>query len=181
MRENGRYDHGPDLQPGQIWLIEHPAASGLSMLDQSALARADVVLYARGLASVIADLLPALSYAEPLAAEVEEDTPAISSRAVKLAYDGWRVVQLIEPSRGWRRRLRGAAEEPRWPGSAGSVTVRLIAKTVQPPCSRERHLQELPELVDGSAKDDLLTLIVGPLAARASAADYGFAANGLAG
>ena len=54
MRDNGRFDNGPDLQPGQIWLIEHSAAGGLSTLDSGALAGADVVLYDRVLASIIA-------------------------------------------------------------------------------------------------------------------------------
>ena len=182
MRDNGRSDNGSELQPGQIWLIEQPAAGRLCALDSGALAGADVVLYDLGLASIIADQLPVGSYAEPLPAEAEEDASAISARALKLACEGWSVVQLVRPRRDVRRRLRGATEASRWPGGTGNLAVRLIAKTAQPPCSREARLQELEELVDGSGEDELLTLVVGPLGARASAAAYGFvAANGLAG
>jgi hypothetical protein len=52
-----------------------------------------------------------------------------------------------------------------------------------PPSRPKRlNLTMPPGLVDGSVEDELLTLIVGPLDARASAAAYAFvAANGLAG
>ena len=36
MRDNGRSDNGPELQPGQIWLIEQPAAERLCTLDSGA-------------------------------------------------------------------------------------------------------------------------------------------------
>jgi hypothetical protein len=181
MRGNERSDDAPDPQPGQIWLIEQRASGRLSALDSGALADADVVLYDHGFAPVMADLLPSGSYAEPLPTEFEWDAPAISARALKLASEGWSVVQLVQPCPGWRRRLRGAAEESRWPCRTGNLAVRLIAKTAEPPRSREAPLRELRELVDGSAEDELLTLIVGPFSAGAAAAACGVAANGLAG
>jgi hypothetical protein len=180
MRDDERSGDGSDLRPAWIWLIEQRVAS-LCSLDSGALIGADVVLYDRGLAPVMADLLPSGSYAEPLPTEFEGDAPAISARALKLASEGWSVVQLVQPCREWRRRLRGAADESQWPCGTGKLAVRLIAKTAKPPRSREAPLQELPELVDGLAEDELLTLIVGPFAARLSAAAYAFAANGLAG
>jgi hypothetical protein len=181
MPNNERSDEGPDLQPGQIWLIEQPTAGSLSTRNIGALAGADVVLYDRRLASIIADLLPSGSYAEPLPAGVEEDAPAISARALKLACEGWSVVQLVQPCRSWRRRLRAAAEELRWSSGTGNPAVRLFANTTQPPRGREVRPQELRDLVDGSAEREPLTLIVGPLAARSLAANYACAANGLAG
>lgn len=181
MRDGWQPDNGAGLCPGQIWLTEQRAAGGLSALDGGALSGADIVLYDRSLASTVAGALPAGSYAEPLAAGVESDAPAIMARALKLACEGWSVVQLIHPRRGRRRRLRLAAEELGRLSWAGYIPVRLIVKTAQPPCSREVHLQELRALVDGSAKDELMTLIVGPLAAPPYAAAYAFAANGLAG
>lgn len=181
MRDGGLSDDGPDLRPGQIWLIEQPTTGSLSLPDSRALAGADIVLYDRALAPIMADLMPFGSYAEPLPAELEENAPAISARAFKLASEGWSVVQLVRPCRGWRRRLRGAAAELSCPSATGHLTVRLIAKTAQSSRGCEARPQELRELVDGSAEDELLTLIVGPFAARGSAAAYAFSANGLAG
>jgi hypothetical protein len=181
MRDNEPTEDGPDFQPGQIWLIEQRASGRLPALEIGALAGADVVLYESGLASIVADLLRSGGYAEPLPSEFEEDAPAIAARALKLASEGWSVVQLVEPCRSRRRRLRGAAEGSGWPCSTGNLAVRLIARTADPTKSREVPLPKLPELVDASPEGELLTLIVGPFAARASAAAYAFAANGLAG
>ena len=181
MRDDeNKFDGGTGLQPGQIWLIEQHASGLLAVLDSSAVAHADVVLYESGLASIVAGLVRSGGYAEPLPGEFEKDAPAISARALKLASEGWSVVQLVQPCRGWRRRLRGTAEALRWRCATGNLAVRLVAKTAEPPRSRAAHLQELPELVDASAEDELLTLVVGPFAARPAAA-YAFAANGLAG
>jgi hypothetical protein len=172
---------GPDLQPGQIWLIERPVAGGSPALDNGALAGADVVLYDCGLASLITDLLPRGSYAEPLPTAIDEDAPAISARALRLALDGWSVVQLVQTCRSWRRRLRVVADKSGWPAGSGNLTIQLIAKTSRSTRSRDARLRELRELIDGSADDELLTLIVGPLPAQPSAGTYAVAANGLAG
>jgi hypothetical protein len=162
MRDNGRSDNGTDLDPGRIPPIEQAATGSLSALARAALAGADVVLYDRVLAPIVSDLLPRGSYAEPLTPEAEDDAPAISRRALKLASEGWCVVQLVRPGCGWRSRLRRADEALRAQSAGESPAIGL-------------------ELVDGSAEDELLTLIVRPLATRASPAAYAFAANGLAG
>jgi hypothetical protein len=182
MRDNGRSDESAGLEPGQIWLIEIPVTGGLSALDRDVLCRADAVLYEGALAPLIADVLLANSYAEPLSAEVEEGPPAISSRALKLASDGWSVVQLIQPCHQWRQRLRGLAGQLVQLNGTGNLAIRLIAKTAAAPFQiREARLCDLPELVDGADEDEPLTAIIGPLAAGASTAAYGFTANGLAG
>jgi len=183
MRDNGRSDESAGLEPGQIWLIETPVTSGPSALDSGVLWRADVVLYDRALEPLIADVLPAGSYAEVLPAQVEEGAPAISARALKLASEGWSVVQLVQPSHRWRRRLRGIAEELGPLSLTRNLAIRLIAQTaVDPSPIREPRLCDLPDRVDGASEDELLTVIVGPLADGASAAAYAFtAANGLAG
>jgi hypothetical protein len=174
MRDGGQSE-APEPGPGQIWLIEQPAVGSASDLDRCALAGADVVLYDHRLGPFIAGLLPRGRYAEPLSAAVEEDAPAISERALKLAAEGWSVVQLIEPSRSWRRRLCAAVDAPDFPG-------RVIAKSARPSGSREARLEELRELVDGSSEGELLlTLIVAPPHAPAPAVACAFTANGLAG
>src|SRR5271165_6323800 len=113
MRKNERTDDAPNVRPGQICLIEQSAATGLVALDRGALGSADVVLYDRALAALVAPLVPAGGYAEPLSADGAANGPAISPRALKLAADGWSVVQLIEPCRGWRKRLCNSAAELR--------------------------------------------------------------------
>jgi hypothetical protein len=182
MRKDRRTEDGPNIQPGQIWLIEQSAPTALCALDDHALADADVVLYDRVFARLLTLLLPLGGYAEPLLAEADDGHPAISSRALKLAADGWSVVQLIEPSRRWRQRLRRAADELGPLNGDGSLTIQAVAKTTAAPGRRrEAPVTDLPELVDALSEDELLTLIVGPLAGSTPAATCAFVGNGLAG
>jgi hypothetical protein len=181
MRGNGLSDENAGPERGQIWLIETPVTDDLSALDKGVLRRADVILYDCALASLIADAPLTSGYAEPLSAEVEEDAPAISARALKLASEGWSVAQLVQPCHRWRRRLRGIAEELGRLSLTGNLAIRRIAKTAADPFPiREARLSDLPELVDGTAGDVPLTVIVGPLAGAASVS-YAVTANGLAG
>ncbi len=183
MRVNGLADESADLEPGQIWLIETPVTNDLSVLDKGVLPRADAVLYERALAPLIADMPLAGSYAEVLPGEVKEGAPAISARALRLASEGWSVVQLVQPCCQGRRRLRGIAEELGWLSGTRNLAIRLISRTVADSYAiREARLCDLPEIVDGAGEDEPLTLIVGPLAGAAPAAPYAFTAvNGLAG
>jgi hypothetical protein len=181
-RVHRRLVDGPNLQPGQIWLIEQTAATGFFALDRGAFAVADVVLYDPPLAPLLAFLMPPGRYAEPLSAGADEGHPAISRRALKLAADGWSVVQLIQPSRRWRRQLRHAAAQLAPLNGARSLPIQLIAKTAAARCrSREARVPDLSELVDALAEEELLTLIVGPLAGSTPATACAFAGNGLAG
>ena len=182
MREQRRTDVGPNLEPGQIWLIEQSAATSLFTLDRGAFAGADAVLYDRALASLVALLLPLGGYAEPLSADAGEAEPVISPRALKLAADGWGVVQLIEPCRRWRRRLRHPRQQLGLVNGAASPAIELIAKGAAGRwCRREARVPDLPELVDALAEDELLTLILGPLAGGAPGAAHAFVGNGLTG
>jgi hypothetical protein len=179
------YDGGPhrddlDLQPGEIWLIEFHTP-GLPALEHRALARADVVLYDRPLAPVLAELLVPGSYAEPLAATAEDGAAAIPPRALKLAADGWRVVHLGQPCRDRRRRLRGAAEAWALSSGNGGPVVRLVTKTADDPSVRATRLLDPEETDDHAAENEVLTVIVGPLTTSAAPASHAFTANGLAG
>jgi hypothetical protein len=175
-----RVDRRTKIEPGQIWLIEQTAAIGVDTLDRGAFVGADVVLYDPALAPVLAPLLPLGGYAEPLSEDADNGDPAISPRALKLATDGWSVVQLVTPSR--RRRLRRAVDELGPLSGSASLPIQLIAKTATARCrSREACVPDLPDLVDALAEDELLTLIVGPLAGRTPAAALAVIGNGLAG
>lgn len=178
MCGGGLIDDEPTLKPGQIWLVGYPIASRPSLLDWGALAGADIVLYDRALGPLIGDRLPPGSYAEPLSAGNEDTIPA--ARALKLASEGWSVVQLVRACRSWRQRLRKAGAA--WVPSvrAGVPTVRLIAPADHF-CGQEVCPFEFSERVDVAPENALLTLIVGPIAGATAAASSAVIANGLAG
>ncbi len=179
MHDNRDFS-GEAVEPGQIWLVEQNSAAGLCRLDRSAVTSANVVLYERALAPLVAEILPLGSYAEPL----PRDAAAISPRALAFARDGWSVVQLVEPCAGRRARLRAAAWAMFPVAGADDLSVRVIAKTVsgaEGGRPRDGCLPRLAELIDELDEDDPLTLVFGPLAARASPAGRVFTANGLAG
>jgi hypothetical protein len=136
---------------GRICLIEEPEAGPFSDRAGAVLADADAVLYERALEPLIAQLLPAGGYAELLPAGAEEEA---LGRALKLAADGWRVVQLVRPGHGWRRRVCIAAA-----GLGGDPA---------------RHLWD-------AAADEPLALVVGPIGGAPAAAHAFAAMNGLAG
>ena len=103
----------PAVLPGQVWLIEHDPHAALSAPDRDALTSADVVLYDRALAPLVAELLPLGGYAEPL--PFMGATP--TRRSLDLAAQGWSVVQLVTASSGRCARLH-AVESP----AAGAAT-----------------------------------------------------------
>lgn len=83
------------IELGQVRLIELNGSSTLPAADRAALDGADVVLYDRALAERIAGILPTGAYAEPLSAAFAPVASCISPRAVKLAAEGWLVVQCV--------------------------------------------------------------------------------------
>src|SRR2546423_7565001 len=110
----------PDVLPGQIWLVEHDAGMPLSPLDRAVLAAANVVLYDRALASLVAQLLPLGAYAEPLPGVEPATGPAIMPRALDFAAEGWSVVQLVAAGPAWRAGVGARAPAPLFPGRGGA-------------------------------------------------------------
>ena len=100
---------GPTVRPGEIWLVEQAADADITPLDYDAIASANVILYDRALEALVADILPLGRYAEPLPAGGQGAEPAISSRALRFAEDGWRVVQIVEARPGWSEQVQYAA------------------------------------------------------------------------
>src|SRR5262249_25793941 len=115
MREEPSGRRSPILLPGQIWLIEHDPDGALPAPDRDALTSADVVMYDRGLAPLVAELLPLGGYAEPLS--FMGATP--TRRSLDLAAQGWSVVQLVTASFGRCARLH-AVESPAASAAAAS-------------------------------------------------------------
>ena len=181
--EDGRgraVEIGGNVQPGEYWLIEQPLGKGLSSLDRGALSSADIVIYDRPLAALVAQVLPIGRYAEPLF-DNGEPQPAVSPRALRFATEGWRVAQLIEARRGDNQRLRDAVEALIQLKADDLPLLAIAKRTVDGQQLRDGRLHDLPKLIDEFAPDDPLTLILGPLFAGCAAPPYAFSGNGLAG
>src|SRR5579862_8084504 len=151
MREDHRSPQLPTLGPSQLWVIEQARATALSELDRDALTSANVVIYDRSLAGVVAGVLPLGGYAEPLSFSCQASGRALSPRALQFAADGWSVVQLVEATPCWRERLQQAQSE--LPQASG---VRLIAK------QGEESYNELGADLDDVDQDHPMTVIFGP-------------------
>jgi hypothetical protein len=182
MREDRQSSLDPAIRPGQIWLIEQPSALVLFPLDRGALTSADVVIYDRALAPLVARFLPIGAYAEPLSLDVQAAGSAISPRALRFAAEGWSVVQWIEARPGRRERLRDAVGALMRQSGGDDLPLLAIAKTAADRHRRrDGYLRNCFDLIDEFGDDDPLTLIFGPLVIRYPAPAHAFAANGLAG
>ena|SRR5208282_1401891 len=182
MREDRQSSLEPAIGPGQIWLIEQPSASVLFPLDRGALTSADVVIYDRALAPLVARFLPLGAYAEPLSLDARAPGSAISLRALKFAAEGWSVVQLVEARPGRRERLHDAVTALTPLGGGGDLPLLAIAKTAADRHRRwEGCLRNASDLIDEFGDDEPLTLVFGPLVVRYPAPAHAVAANGLAG
>ena len=181
MREDRQSSLEP-IRPGQIWLIEQPSASVLFPLDRGALTSANVVIYDRTLAPLVARFLPIGAYAEPLPLDAQAAGSAISPRALQFAAEGWSVVQLVEARPGRRERLHDAIGALMPLGGGGDLPLLAIAKTAADGHRQwEGCLRNSSDLIDEFGDEDPLTLVFGPLVIRYPAPAYAFAANGLAG
>jgi hypothetical protein len=169
------------LQPGHIWLVEHPSQQAFFACDRDALASADAVIFDRALASAVASVLPIGAYAELLPRQTPAGDFGVSERALGLAADGWRVVQLVPTAAEPRARLRSASGALIPPERASNLPVVLIAKTPEGCRGWDTSLQTLSSLADEVADEDCLTLIFGPLGVDHAAHGYAASANGLAG
>ena len=168
------------VRPGEYWLIEQPPRKELSSLDRSALSSADIVIYDRPLAAVVAQVLPIGRYAEPLFHN-HEAVPVVLPRALRFAAEGWRVAQLLEARRGDKQRLHDAVEALIQLQAGDPPLLAIAKRAVDEQRLQDGRLHNLPELIDKFAADDPLTLILGPLVAGGAAPSYAFAGNGLAG
>ena len=177
MRDQRSAGPRRSVGPGEIWLIEHDPGDELCSLDSVALTKANVILYERALAPLVAELLPIHAYAEPLT-QHDGAAPMISRRAVEFAATGWSVVQLVAPP-GLRR------DDVRVPALVSEdVPAQVIAKVrpSDPQASDHRaaDVASLPTMIAKFAPGEALTVVIGPLA-RSGGAAASFTANGLAG
>ena len=115
-REQPARAAAPVAGPGRLYLIERCGGElGLTAAEQAALVSANIIVYERSLAQLVAAVLPLGAYAEPAPeAEQRSDGP-VFERCLKFALDGWSVVQLME------RRPR--AERAQWTRDAAMQLV----------------------------------------------------------
>jgi hypothetical protein len=180
MRDNQYSSARTTVTPGQVWLIEHSLARPLLPGDRGALTSADLVIYDRALAPVVASVLPIGAYAEAVSFDTSQAGRAISTRALGFAFDGWSVAQLVAPHADRSARLRLASDALMSLGCAGDLPVLVIAKgRLFRHRALDTCLRSLPTLE--FADDDLLTLVFGPFVVRYPAPSHAFTANGLAG
>src|SRR5438874_5847141 len=172
----------PGVLPGQIWVVEHDPGMPLSPLDRTVLIAANVVLYDRALASLVAQVLPLGAYAEPLPGVEPATGPAITPRALDFATEGWSVVQLVAAGPAWRARLAALPSALLRAHRDGALPVRVVAKDSG---GHERAFDaghdKFAEFIREFGDYERLTLVIGPLAAPRPAPAYAFTANGLAG
>jgi hypothetical protein len=103
--------HLPELEAGQIWVIEISPTDELSTLRRAIMTTANVIIYDRSLEAIVADTLPLGRYAEPEAQTVK--------RCVQLARDGWSVIRLLDRQTSPIRRTAHLRELARcWQGAA---------------------------------------------------------------
>src|SRR5438552_8308104 len=182
MRENRPSPHLPSVDPGQIWLIEHEPATALGAFDRAVLTHANVVLYDRTLAPLVAQVLPIGAYAEPLSAATVAAGPAVTPRALDFAAEGWSVVQLVAAGPAWRARLPIVPPPLLRAHRTGALPVRVIAKGAGGGHHEwDASFDDLAELLRETGDDELLTLVFGPVVLRHPAHAHAFTANGLAG
>ena len=127
MRDDGGTLQRPTVLPGQICLIEHDPEAALAPFEHDALTDTNVVLFERALGSLVIEILPLGSYAEPLPATPHAAGPALSRRALELAGEGWSVAQLVAASPGRGSRLHTVS--PRGNGTVARLASPAYAFT----------------------------------------------------
>jgi hypothetical protein len=152
----------PAIAPGQIWLVELHPDYPASSIERRIFEAANVIIYDRTLAAIVAEILPLGLYAEPVPPAAEVPDAAMIDRCVRLARDGWSVVRTIvagarAPSREARQQAFAARLQAE--RSGGEPAMRVFA--------RAGH----------GADEGAITVFAAPVAALPSPV----AANGLAG
>jgi hypothetical protein len=175
----------PEIQPGQLWLIELPAANGEpSPALRRAIDQANVVIYDRSTADIVARSLPLGSYAEP-AADADETSDLAAARAVRFAGDGWSVARLF-PARPTQReriaRVRRLVNELAATKAPGDIAVTVFGELNDGVCEpTETQLDRLDLVVVTYPRDAQLTIVIKALVSVSPARLHAVAGNGLAG
>jgi siroheme synthase len=177
----------PAAALGRLYLIERCGGElGLTAAEQAALVSANIIVYERSLAGLVAAVLPLGAYAEP-APEAEQTSAGqapVFERCLKFALDGWSVVQLMErrPRVERARWPRDAAEQLVSAGVSGDIPVLvLVDAACGGPLKIETRLHSAQAIIDQHGLPGGLMMVLGPIVPGPAPPVYAFAANGLAG
>jgi hypothetical protein len=175
----------PSVAPGQLWLIELAADDSGEPELRRILDEANVVIYDRVLANVVAAALPLGTYAEPATSADAAGDPA-AARAARFVADGWSVVRLVPSPPSQRERLRrvqrlAEAVTATSAEDADAIVYGDVGDGISEPT--ETRLSRLDLVVVTYPRDTHLTIVVGSAAAGSPAPTrlHGIAGNGLAG
>jgi hypothetical protein len=162
----------PEVALGQLWLV---GLSGFNPQLPTATRRvvtaANVVIYDRALAPIVAVLLPPGGYAEPAADDAFE-------RCIGFASDGWSVLRLLAGD-DWNDRVGRLAVQLQATTARGK-RVSLFAESDDGDCdSAQVALDRLAAAIGAHRRHDRLTIVI-PAGSGATQL-HAVAANGLAG
>ena len=181
-----RHLHQPDVltlpavAPGQLWLAELAAGAPFSAPACHVLGSANVLIYDRALADLVANALPLGGYAEPAL-----DAEAAAARGVHFARDGWSVARLLAARLAPRertRRVQDVVVELAAAKVAGQLPVQILAEA---PHGIEEYLSvrfdELTAVVARFPRETQLAIVIDAFGGGAASRVHHIAANGLAG
>jgi len=141
----------PTIAPGQLWLVQAPAAADLRPFEFDAFSTANVVIYDRELTPFVAASLPLGSYAEPATPLHRALGASEFERALRVAFDGWSVVRLLggDATASDRiARIHRVAARLRAAGIAAELPVQLVTDTAGAPDTTEVTLGDLADALD---------------------------------
>jgi hypothetical protein len=175
----------PAAAPGRLYLIERCGGElGLTAAEQAALVSANIIVYERSLAGLVAAVLPLGAYAEPAPETEQASGGPVFERCLKFALDGWSVVQLMErrPTAEHSRWARDAAVQLVSAGVSGDIPVLVVVGAAcGGPVSIETRLHSAQAIIDDQGLPGGLMMVLGPIDPGPAPQVYAFAANGLAG
>ena len=170
----------PEVVAGQLWLIEQRAEVAPTASLRQAIAAANVVIYDRTLAEIVADALPLGTYAEPAAGR-----EVAAARSAGFARDGWSVVRVLAARAGRRertRRVQDVVDELAAAQVPGRLPVMIFTTTGDGALEQvDARFDDLAAIVDSHARETDLTIVIAAFPAPAAASLHTIAANGLAG
>jgi sulfate ABC transporter ATP-binding protein len=164
----------PVVAAGELWVLELTAGS-LSSFEFGIIAAANVVIYDRALAEVVAAVLPLGGYAEPALG----DTPA---RCLQFARDGWSVVRIVDRAAGLAAEVRRLTMRLRAVGAPDDLGVSwLIRGAGTRPAESEETLAGIDTALDDIDDSAIAALRFRAFGSSKTALHRAATANGLAG
>ena len=172
----------PVVQPGQLWVVEHPSTDPhLPPLGLHVIRSANVVIYDRALYPIVAANLPHGGYAEP-ASWPNEAMDRTVDRCIQFSRDGWSIVWLTDRGMLQDERIARLVERMISIRSPASRSVTLFANlNGSIPQPIETELGRLAIDIDATSAEDCLAIVFAAPGAGAAPHLYAISSNGLSG